>query len=306
MKTSCVNKNYLHYLSFYDKYNSIPNITSDELTKDIECIFPSTDALIDVCILKSIGDLFFRLINKQKWMVSPNIKNEIIELVKEILANEHFEYKMNYDELYKIISTFIDNYDETDSLLKKIREIINFYITQQCEFMYNSVLKLNFNRKLNYIFNKYCTKWKIISDNYSVPLQIIASRFDEITNSELYLEAVKFLETIDSSSQKVINDLINKSILEFNSFYVAVYKAIDTGVMNSDNIAKINRIETAVFNDFQIKVDDICNSLIQKLKLRNELNKIINDIFRINHSTHLLTLKLQLSMNVITNLVNIS
>ena len=76
--------------------------------------------------------------------------------------------------------------------------------------------------------------------------------------------------------------------------------------MNTDNISKINRIETAVFNDFQIKVDDICNSLIKNLNLRNELNKIVNDIFRTNHSTHLLTLKLQLSMNVITNLVEIN
>ncbi len=303
--TKCeYNKTYISYLSFYDKYYTLPSITSDELTKDIECIFPSNDPLIDVSVLKSIGDLTFRLINKQKWLIAPNIKDEIISLVKNLFEkdNYHFDYKMNYLELSKIISVYIDGYDNTDSLLIKVKEIVNFYIIEQCEFMYSSVLKLNFNRKLNYIFNKYCTPWKIITDNYQTPLLIISSRFDDISENELYIEAVKFLETVDNSAQKVISNLITKTTKEINSFYIAISKAINNNGLNSDNLGKIERIEKAVFTDFEGKVIDISYNLLEKLSLRSELYKILDDIFRINRPTHLLTLKLQLSINVVCNI----
>ncbi len=305
MSETASNNTYITYLSFYDKYYTIPSITPDELTKDIECIFPTNDPLIDVSILKSIGDLTFRLINKQKWLVAYNIKYEIISLVKDLLEKNQVAHKMNYIELSKIISIYISNYDNTDSLLKKIKEVVNFYITDQYEFMYSSILKLNFNRKLNYIFNKYCSQWAIITDRYQIPLAIIASRFDYISEDELYIESVKFLETIESSSQKVITDLINKTIKDFNSFYIAVAKATDNNVLNSDDIGKTERIEKVVFVDFENKVINICNSLLQKLSLRNELYKIIDDIFKINRSTHLLTLKLQLSINVVANIIEI-
>ncbi len=293
----------LAYREFYDKYYKIPFISSEELTKDIELFFPSEDPLIDVCILKSIGDLVYRLINKQKWLIASNIKVEIISLVKDLIDKEPFSYKMNYCELSKIISIYIDSYDNTDSLLTKIKEIINFYIIEQCDFKYNSILKLNFNRRLNYIFNKYCSKWQNITEIYQFPLTIIADRYDSISESKLYIDAVKLLETIDSSAQKVITSLINKTTKEINSFYIAVAKASNDNGLTVDDFEKIERIEKVVFNDFEGKVIDIFNSLLQKLTLRPELYKIINDIFNINRSSHLLTLKLQLSINAIVNTV---
>lgn len=293
------------YNSFYDKYILLPNITPDELTKDLECYRPSGDPLIDVSILKCIGDLCFRIINKQKWSIAPNIKEEIINLVENIMFDipkiNKKQNNLNCVELGKIIDIYTDNYDDTPSLLKKIIDVVSVFINKNYDFKYRSIMKLNFQRHLNYIFNQYCTEWEIIKNNYQIPLEVISTKFDNTNEDQLYIDSVKLLENIDVSIQSVITDLINKTIKDINIFYINVSNAN----LEQEDQDKVKRIEKIVFTDFENKVNKIYDSVLTKLKLRSEVNKVITDIFRINKPVSLLTLKMQLGLNSINNIINI-
>ena len=293
------------YNQFYDKYILLPNSTPDELTKDLECYKPSGDPLIDVSILKCIGDLCFRIINKQKWSIAPNIKEEIINLVENIMFDipkiNKKQKNINCVELGKIIDIYIDNYDDTPSLLKKISDVVLIFINNNYDFKYRSIMKLNFQRHLNYIFNQYCTEWEIIKNNYQISLEVISSHFDNTNQDQLYIDSVKLLENIDVSIQFVINELINKTIKDINIFYINVSNSI----LEQEDKDKVKRIEKIVFTDFENKVNKIYDSVLTKLKLRTEVNKVINDIFRINKPVSLLTLKMQLGLNSINNIINI-
>ena len=80
-------------------YDSIKNVSFDNLKRDFLQFKPSNIPIYDILVMKYIGDYINKFGNYQKWMLYDRVDMDIIELCKQNWS----DIKIDYTEIIKII-----------------------------------------------------------------------------------------------------------------------------------------------------------------------------------------------------------
>ena len=294
-QTPPINKEDFDILKYMD-LNNISNITYEELCKDCNNFKLSGTPLIDMICIKHLGNFIDTKFSNEKWLICPNIIDDIYNALIQKLPNCHIKYndiarcinKLRKDNTdpYSIdvnIESYMTDYLRyvywQNEAIKQTDENINMYFSS----------KKIVNNTMKEIKNKYVCEWNEINQKIENIQHILFIIFDEAENNPDYIMASCLLDKINNDACKYINPIRINIIEQLKSEYKN--NIILNTVSEFNNLEKVyNKLK----KEFLQEIEKVYEKVLIDNKIDSSIQKHILEFFVIEKSMHEFNLSLDL------------
>lgn len=244
-------------------YNSIKNVSFDELKNDFIEIKPSNIPIYDILLIKYIGEYVNKFANYQKWLLYDRIDIDIIDLCKKNWS----DIIIDYTEIIKIILNakldmkYIGNvkYQVLDYIDKAYKEqyMITDNNTINAAHLQMKYLnfRLEFNNSISEIFDKNSIETNEIELKIEEFMEEILENFKELEESDNFNITTDLLDRVENTINIKVNKLINEQVEEYKRLCMK---------QNEKNPFILNDIKQQVQKNFVNLMDDIYKSEFTK------------------------------------------
>ncbi len=283
----------------YNKYNNFTNFSFDEFKNDLGQIKPLYKPIIDICIMKSIGNLVDKMLNLKKWNSCPNLKNEIIDMTKQkfpLLISEETISSIYNEAMQtnKTPSNAIDNIyykvsDDLKSNIKSDQDIKQYFDTKNL-----------YDEQLRQIKLKYQDTWDQLDNDFEQLNDIIIENFEELENNAFFEETIELIEKINDEASVQVKQLIEltRNLLKKEFLLTKEIK----GVTSNHIFEKIKKDLLIEFNN---EMDQIYSNVIASKKFDKSIEFMFLELYDVEKSMHRLSLTFDYGSDFINYAINI-
>ena len=224
----------------YNKYCKNPSmLTFNEILDDFRQIKPTFNPILDICIIKTLGKYITNVTNFQKWMLCPN-------LIEEISMFRDEDYNIKNQDIIDIITRAKNKYKQplytinevsrfvSDNLKNSITDVLKYF-----------EMKTTYNNFLDKIKLKYQDSWDDIEKQYDSISDIMFENFSELENDSNFEKTIELIESINDEASQQVEQLINvnNTLEDFNKQMDYIYEK----VIKSKNLDKYHDVMLDMF-----------------------------------------------------------
>ena len=281
----------------YNKYsqNQSMYLSVDEILNDFSMIKPTFNPILDICIIKTLGNYIYNITNFKKWEICPNLINEIINIkdnksMQYNLPNNSTDifYNINNQDIIDIITKASSKYEQPIYTINKVYYFVSDYIKEHLDIKNSDdidkyfTIKAKYNEYLDIIKLNYTDTWNEIDIIYEKISNILFENFTELENDLNFEKTINIIDSIGIEANKKIQHLINS-----------------TALLIKDNI-----ISPQLKLDFDKNIDQIYEQIISSKKFDKLIHDVIVDMYGVEKSIHRMSLTLEHCSHVVNTLLD--
>jgi len=256
----------------YTKYfkNQNMHITYDEILKDFSEIKPTFNPILDICTIKMLGTYIYNKTNFEKWIICPNLIDEIINL------SEYYHY-LQIQNIIDIIKKAICENKNPSYLFSTIYYFVSDSIKNNIDNVNKYFeIKTNYNDSLNKIKLNYQENWDKIEKEYDIISNILCSNFSELETDTNFQITTDLIDSIGNEASYKVNKLITECLIKETT-------------ISFDEIKR----------EFDIQMDEIYEKVIESKKFNKIIHDAILEMYGVQKEIHRMALTLENTSNIL-------
>ncbi len=278
----------------YMNPDNIKTSTYEDILQDIQKFKLSGVPILDMILVKNLGDFLNKKFNYDKWKVCPNLIDEIYTNLHQKLENCTIEY----NHIEKYITKLRNEYYDVQSIDFKIET----YMTDYLRSIYwidkskeENVQKYFTNKQIvqeimKEIKFKYECAWNEIYEQSEHIEKILSENFEEIEEDQLYIASEMLLEKINNDACKYIKPIrehiVEKIKLEYQNYVILNPNA---------NLNKFDKIYKELQNEFKEQIEKVYKKVLLDNQIDKNIQQHILELFVVEKSMHMFNMSLDLT-----------
>ncbi len=274
-----------------NKYNnqSKYKVTFEEMILDFESFEPTNIPIIDICIISTIGKYIHEFTNQQKWIVCPNLKEEIVNMIINLsdkLNNIHTDdLKLIFDK-YQNNKNSPDCYSLENELFKFVDEIIKNKLPMLQINDKNSIkeyldFRMNFNNEYKLIINKYKIDFNEIEIKMNNIYNIIINKFEKLEESPEFEDCIQMIDNIN-----VKVSIKMEKLVEITNEQIEQAKKQSQNLVGYNGVMLFEQLKKEIMNIFNKEMNLYYENEIKLLKFNDYINDILLQLFEIEKNIY--------------------
>ncbi len=278
----------------YMNPDNIKTTTYEEILQDIQKFKLTGVPIVDMILVKNLGDFLNKKFNYDKWKVCPNLIDEIYTNMHQKLENCTIEY----NHIEKYITKLRNEYYDVQSIDFKI----DTYMTDYLRSIYwvdksneENIQKYFTNKQIvqeimKEIKFKYECAWNEIEEQSEHIEKILSNNFEEIEEDQRYIASEMLLEKINNDACKYIKSIREHIVEKIKSEYKNYV------ILNPNaNLNEFDKIYKELQNEFKEQVEKVYKKVLLDNKIDKNIQQHILELFIVEKSMHMFNMSLDLT-----------
>ena len=213
----------------YNKYCKNPSmLTFNEIIDDFRQIKPTFNPILDICIIKTLGSYITNVTNFQKWMLCPNLIDEIIMFHDE-------DFNIRNQDIIDIITRAKNKYKQPSYTINEVSRFVSDNlknnINNHTDVLKYFEMKTTYDNFLDKIKLKYQDSWDDIEKQYDSISDIMLENFSELENDSNFEKTIELIDSINNEASIQVERLLtqikkNGGVVDFNKQMDDIYEKV--------------------------------------------------------------------------------
>jgi hypothetical protein len=282
---------------FLTKYNteSIYMATFEEMNKDFQVLEPTKIPIIDISIINTIGKYIYEFTNYQKWIICPNLKDELINMIIN-LSNKTKKINV-YDlnlifEKYKNNKNSPDSYSIKNELFEFVDEIIKkqlliFPLNEEQSLKEYMDFRMNFQKEYKFIISNYTIYFNEIDIKVENIMEILMNKFEKLEELPEYEDTINIIENINTRVSIKMDKLIS-----FTNDLLKKAKEQSSSLVGYNGVMLFEKLKKNIMISFNKEMDLYYDNEIKALKFDDSINDVLLQLYNVEKAMFRFSLRL--------------
>ncbi len=278
----------------YMNHDNIKTTTYEDILQDIKKFKLSGVPIVDMILVKNLGDFLNKKFNYDKWKVCP-------DLIKEIYTNLHQKLEgctIEYNHIENYITKLRNKYYDIQSIDVKIET----YMTDYLRSIYwvdksnEENVKIYFANQqivqsiMKEIKSKYECAWNEIQEQSEHIETVLEEIFEEIEEDEKYIASELLLEKINNDACKYIKPIREHIVEKIKSEYQN-YVMVNPNA----NLYEFDKMHKELKNEFKEQIEKVYKKVLLDNKIDKNIQQHVLELFVVEKSMHMFNMSLDLT-----------